>query len=108
MILPGPGNNIRQAFDQLCDVHQVYPVITAEVDDMAMMRLLTRDTGHFAVLPPVVVRDELTNGKLKNYGALPGVFEEFYAIRIRRQFESPMIRQLIDQQPEDLLTFAGS
>jgi LysR family transcriptional activator of nhaA len=107
LILPGPENNIRQAFDQLCDVHQVYPVIVAEVDDMAMMRLLTRDTGHFAVLPPVVVRDELKSGNLRNYGALPGVFEDFYAIRIHRQFESPMIRQLIDQQAEILLELDG-
>ncbi len=38
---------------------------------MAMMRLLARDTKHIAVMPPVVVRDELNNGTLKDYGALP-------------------------------------
>jgi LysR family transcriptional activator of nhaA len=77
----------------------------AEVDDMAMMRLLTRDSGHFAVLPPVVVRDELRNGVLKDYGALPGVYEEFYAIRIKRQFESVALRGLMAQRAEELLTF---
>ncbi|GGC71196.1 LysR family transcriptional regulator [Marinobacter halophilus] len=105
LILPGPDNNIRQAFDQLCDHHQIHPIVLAEVDDMAMMRLLTRDSGHVAVLPPVVVRDELKNGSLKDYGALPGVFEEFYAIRIRRQFESPALKELMTQPAEQLLTF---
>lgn len=105
LILPGPDNNIRQAFDQLCDYHQIHPIVLAEVDDMAMMRLLTRDSGHMAVLPPVVVRDELKNGSLKDYGALPGVFEEFYAIRIRRQFESPALKELMARPAEQLLTF---
>ncbi|GAB5476581.1 MAG: LysR family transcriptional regulator [Marinobacter nauticus] len=108
LILPGPDNNIRQAFDQLCEHHHIHPVIIAEVDDMAMMRLLTRDSGHYAILPPVVVRDELRNGELKDYGALPGVFEEFYAIRIRRQFESPVLRELMAQKAEELLTFSDN
>ncbi|TNE72771.1 MAG: LysR family transcriptional regulator, partial [Gammaproteobacteria bacterium] len=49
LIIPGRENNIRHAFDQLCDYHNVRPRIVAEVDDMAMMRLLARDTRHYAV-----------------------------------------------------------
>jgi len=108
LIVPGPDNNIRQAFDQLCEYHEIHPTILAEVDDMAMMRLLTRDSGYFAILPPVVVRDELRTGELHDYGVLPGVFEEFYAIRIRRQFETPALKALMAQPPEQLLTFAGN
>lgn len=104
LIVPGPDNNIRQAFDQLCEYHGLRPSIAAEVDDMAMMRLLTRDTGHFAILPPVVVRDELKSGALSDYGALPGVFEEFYAISIRRQFETPALRELLSQPTDNFLT----
>lgn len=104
LIVPGPDNNIRQAFDQLCEYHRLRPNIAAEVDDMAMMRLLTRDTGHFAIMPPVVVRDEMKSGALADYGALPGVFEEFYAISIRRQFETPALRELLSQTEDNFLT----
>lgn len=104
LIVPGAENNIRQAFEQLCDYHRIRPTIAAEVDDMALMRLLTRDTGHLAILPPVVVRDELKSGVLNDYGALPGVHEEFYAISIRRQFETPTLRDLVSQPPEVFLT----
>ncbi|MBW4933093.1 LysR family transcriptional regulator [Marinobacter sp. F4206] len=104
LIVPGRENNIRHAFDQLCDYHRLSPRIVAEVDDMAMMRLLARDTKHFAVLPPVVVRDELESGSLCDYGALPGVFEEFYAISIRRQFEPPLLTSLLSQPSEELLS----
>jgi LysR family transcriptional regulator, transcriptional activator of nhaA len=105
LIVPGQNNNIRQAFDQLCEYHRLRPRIAAEVDDMAMMRLLTRDTGHFAILPPVVVRDELKSGALADYGALPGVFEEFYAISIRRQFETAALRQLLSQPADSFLNW---
>lgn len=103
LLVPGAGNNIRQAFDQLCDYHRFQPRIAAEVDDMALMRLLTRDTGHLAILPPVVVRDELRNGTLEDYGALPGVYEDFYAINIRRQFESETLRELMSQPADSFL-----
>jgi LysR family transcriptional activator of nhaA len=36
----------------------------AEVDDMAMLRLLARDSGWLALLPEVVVQDELRGGVL--------------------------------------------
>ncbi|KAE8438360.1 LysR family transcriptional regulator [Vreelandella piezotolerans] len=102
-ILPGVENATRHAFDQLCGHHRLTPKIAAEVDDMAMMRLLARDTQHIAVMPPVVVRDELNNGTLKDYGALPGVWEEFYAITIQRRFESPSLKALLTRTGESLL-----
>ena len=104
LIVPGADNNIRHAFDQFCDYHKVRPRLIAEVDDMAMMRLLARDTRYFSVLPPVVVRDELKSGSLVDYGALPGVFEEFYAISIRRRFESAILEQLLAQPAGDFLS----
>lgn len=103
IIVPGADSLVRQAFDQLCDYHQVAPRIRAEVDDMALMRLLSRDTGVLSILPPVVVRDELRQGLLVDYGALPGVYEEFYAISVRRQFEPELITELLAQPTEQLL-----
>lgn len=103
LIVPGADSIVRQAFDQLCDYHKVTPRILAEVDDMALMRLLSRDTGVVSILPPVVVRDELRQGALVDYGALPGVYEEFYAISVRRQFEPALITELLSQSTEQLL-----
>ncbi|MDX1635214.1 MAG: LysR family transcriptional regulator [Marinobacter sp.] len=103
IIVPGAQSVMRQAFDQLCDYHKVTPRIQAEVDDMALMRLLSRDTGVVSILPPVVVRDELRQGTLVDYGALPGVYEEFYAISVRRQFEPALITELLAQPTEELM-----
>ncbi|MBA4195604.1 MAG: LysR family transcriptional regulator, partial [Comamonadaceae bacterium] len=57
--LPGPRHALRAQFDALCLAAGVRPRLRAEVDDMAMLRLIARDSGWLTVLPEVVVQDEL-------------------------------------------------
>ena len=58
----------------------------AEVDDMALLRLLARDTDAVALLPTVVVRDELKMGVLVEYCVVPQLFEDFHAITVNDTF----------------------
>lgn len=94
-ILPAETNPIRIAFDGFCARWQFTPKIHAEADDMAMLRLLTRDSDSLAVLPEIVVKDEIESGKLVNYMNLPNVFESFYAITIKRTFVPDLIKNLL-------------
>ncbi len=94
-VLPGPSSDIRSQFDVWCERNNVRIDIAAEVDDMAMLRLLARDSGAITVLPEVVVQDELRDGRLQRYCAVPGVFENFYAITTVRRSPSPMVQRLI-------------
>ena len=94
-VVPGPSSDIRSQFDIWCEKHHVRVDIAAEVDDMAMLRLLARDSGAITVLPEVVVQDELRDGRLQRYCEVPGVFENFYAITAFRRTPSPMVQQLI-------------
>lgn len=104
MILPTPGSDIRTEFDALCGKAGVTPLVSAEVDDMATMRLLARDTGALAVLPSVVVRDELRAGVLVEHGEVPGVFETFYAISVERHFQHPLMSLLLKRDEDALLS----
>lgn len=104
LVVPGPSSSIRTGFDLLCEQLQRRPDIIAEVDDMAMMRLLARDTGAIALLPPVVVRDELQNKTLQEYCALPGLFEDFYIITADRRFQNPLLNQLMSRPAEKILS----
>src|SRR5450830_462762 len=90
-ILPVSDSPIRSAFDGFCAQYQLQPKIVGEADDMAMLRLLARDSGAIAVMPEVVVKDELLQGRLKKYMTLPNVFENFYAVSIKRQLDNPII-----------------
>ena len=95
LLLPGPSSDIRSQFDLLCEQLGVEPDPFAEVDDMAMLRLLARDSGGVALVPEVVVQDELQSGHLKKYAVLDSVVENFYAITAKRQFHSTVLQTLL-------------
>jgi LysR family transcriptional regulator, transcriptional activator of nhaA len=78
--LPGPRHALRAQFDALCASAGVTPRLRAEVDDMAMLRLIARDSGWLTVLPEVVVQDELRSGVLVAVAQSDALQERFYAI----------------------------
>jgi len=100
VILPTTDSSVRTGFAALVDKLGVTPHIAAEIDDMAMLRLLAREDMGLAVLPPIVVRDELAEGSLLEADRLPGIEESFYAITTQRQFPNPLLRDLLDQSFE--------
>ena len=95
LVLPSADSPVRDAFDALCDRHDLRPQVAAEVDDMAMMRLMARADAGLAVLPPIVVRDELASGALIEAHHLPGIAETFYAVTLERRFPNPLARELL-------------
>jgi len=100
LLLPGPSSEIRSQFDLLCEQHAIEVDPYAEVDDMAMLRLLARDSGGLAVVPEVVVQDELQNGTLQKYCVLQNVVERFYAITAKRHFENLALKALLERSQE--------
>lgn len=104
VILPTPESGVRTSFDALMDRLGIRPRVAAEVDDMAMMRLLARENVGLAVVPPIVVRDELASGLLVEADSLPGLTEAFFAVTLSRRFPNPLLRdclaadQLADQE----------
>jgi LysR family transcriptional activator of nhaA len=96
VILPTADSSIRAGFDALTARMGLRPQIAAEVDDMAMMRLLAREGFGLAVLPPIVVQDELATGVLVEAGLLPGIVETFHAVTVQRMFPNPLLRLLLD------------
>jgi LysR family transcriptional activator of nhaA len=99
VILPREGSGARTDFDALADRMGIRPQVAAEVDDMAMMRLLAREGTGLAVLPPIVVKDELAQGLLLEADQLPGILETFYAVTLERKFPNPLVRELLQAEP---------
>jgi LysR family transcriptional activator of nhaA len=97
LILPTQGGSVRTGFDALADRLDIRAQIAAEVDDMAMMRLLVREGFALAVLPPIAIRDELASGALIEADELPGIVETFFAVTTDRRFPNPLIRLVIDR-----------
>jgi LysR family transcriptional activator of nhaA len=95
VILPSLESNTRAAFDRLTVAAGVRPRVLAEVDDMAMLRLLAREGEGLALVPPVVVRDEIEEGVLVETHRIPQVREAFYAITPSRRFPNPLVGELV-------------
>ena len=96
VILPSLDSNTRAAFDRLTSVAGVRPRVLAEVDDMAMLRLLAREGEGLALVPPVVVRDEIREGLLAQTHRLPEVRESFFAITPNRRFPNAIVAELVE------------
>jgi LysR family transcriptional activator of nhaA len=103
VLLPGPDNDLRAGFDLMCEQLGIRYVLRAEVDDMAMLRLLARDSDSVALVPTVVVQDELASGRLVEYAVVPDLYETFYAITVKRHFEPPLLRELLRRPEADVL-----
>ncbi|GAB0120128.1 LysR family transcriptional regulator [Acidisoma sp. 7E03] len=95
ILLPSLESDIRVAFDRVLELAGIRPIILAEVDDMAMLRLLAREREGIALVPPIVVRDELESSVLVEYCRIPAVTETFYAIVQKRRFPNRLLGDLL-------------
>ena len=97
LVLPSPQSGMREAFDAMLAAAGVQPLVAAEVDDMAMLRLLAREGVGATLVPPVVVKDELLEGRVREIWRVPGLNKPFFAITLQRQFPNPWVNQLLRQ-----------
>ena len=95
VLLPSLDSDIRVAFDRVLERAGIRPIILAEVDDMAMLRLLARDREGVTLVPPIVVRDELEFGALVEHCRIRDVTENFFAIVQKRKFPNQLLAELL-------------
>lgn len=103
LLLPSRDSDIRAGFDVTCAQLGIRYRLRAEVDDMALLRLLARDSDSVALVPTVVVQDELRSGRLTEYCVVPDLFENFYAITVQRRFAPPLLKSLLDRSEAEVL-----
>lgn len=97
LILPTVESSIRSGVDALFERFHIRPRIAAEIDDMAMIRLLAREGVGLAVVPPIVVKDELESGRLVEVDRFPQLTETFFAVTLSRRFPNPLVREVLSR-----------
>ena len=96
LVLPSFESNTREGFERLLASAGVRPLVMAEVDDMAMLRLIAREDNVLALVPPVVVQDEIASGALVVTHRIAEIRETFYAVTASRHFPNPLVGKLIE------------
>ncbi|SFI41041.1 LysR family transcriptional regulator [Jannaschia pohangensis] len=94
LILPTDAA-IRAGFAALTARLGVAPRVVADVDDMAMVRLLARAGVGLAVAPAVVLADEIASGRLATAPFDLGLRVPFHAVTILRRFPHPALASLL-------------
>ncbi|MCX6957176.1 MAG: LysR substrate-binding domain-containing protein [Verrucomicrobiae bacterium] len=81
--------------DLLMSQHSIRPQVSAEVSDMAMLRLLAREIDAITLVPRVVIRDELKNKTLVELHCIDQIRESFYAITPSRHFPNSLVKEIV-------------
>jgi LysR family transcriptional regulator, transcriptional activator of nhaA len=95
IVLPGRGSAMRSAFDALLGSSGIVPIVAAEVDDMAMLRLMARESDGVTLVPSIVVIDELRSGVLVQRARLNTLREQFFCVSQQRRYPNPLVAELI-------------
>jgi len=107
VFLPSRQSHVRSDFDLLLAEAGVEPDIRAEVDDMALLRLLALSGEGLALVSAIVVERELQTRQLRSVLRVPGLVERFYAITIRRRFGNARIEAAVAHFRQTLKTIAA-
>lgn len=106
LFLPTRQSHVRADFDLLLADAEVEPTILAEVDDMALLRLLALSGEGLALVSAIVLERELRSKTVRTIHRVPGLSEKFYAITLRRRFGHPGIEEVVRSFRQRLKTIA--
>jgi len=107
LFLPSRQSQVRADFDALLVESGVEPDIRAEVDDMALLRLLALSEQGLALVPAIVVKHELQSRRLTQVYRVPGLAERFYAITLRRRFGTGWLEEVVSTFRKSLTAYAA-
>jgi len=97
LFLPSTRTSARADFDAMLVREGVTPLVQAEVDDMALLRLLALSGAGLALVPEVSVRFDLEERKLLRIERVPDIYESYYAITAERKTLPEAILDIIEQ-----------
>lgn len=95
LFLPSHQSHVRADFDHLLAAAGVEPDIRAEVDDMALLRLLALSGRGLALVSKIVVERELRSRELGFMFRVPRLAERFFALTARKRFENAWIGEIV-------------
>jgi len=96
LFLPSHQSHVRLDFDLLMAKAGIEPEIRAEVDDMALLRLLALSGQGLALVSKIVIERDLQSRRLQFMQRVPGLVERYYALAARKRFENAWIAEIVE------------
>jgi LysR family transcriptional regulator, transcriptional activator of nhaA len=90
-LLPTQNTTVRRSLDQWFDSEKIRPMIVAEFEDSALLKVFgSRGLGLF-VAPSVITSEVQREYDVKSLGRVGNVRERFYAISLDRKLKHPAV-----------------
>jgi len=96
LFLPSRQSDVRADFDLILANASVEPFVHAEVDDMALLRLLALSGEGLALVSKIVVERELKSREIKFMQRVPGLTERFYVLTVRKRFQNVWLAYIVE------------
>jgi LysR family transcriptional activator of nhaA len=96
LFLPSRQSDVRADFDLMLANAGIEPFVHAEVDDMALLRLLALSGEGLALVSKIVVERELQSRKIKFMLRVPGLAEKYYALTMRKRFTNAWLAEIVE------------
>ena len=96
LFLPSRQSDVRADFDLILANAGIEPFVHAEVDDMALLRLLALSGEGLALVSKIVVERELQSRKIKFMQRVPSLTERFYALTMRKRFANAWLAEIVE------------
>ena len=96
LFLPSRQSDVRADFDLMLANSGVETFVHAEVDDMALLRLLALSGEGLALVSKIVVERELQSSKIKFMLRVPGLAEKYYALTVRKRFQNTWLADIVE------------
>jgi len=96
LFLPGTQSHVRAEFDLLMANAGIEPRVHAEIDDMALLRLLALSGEGLALVSKIVIENELQSEQIKFMQQVPDLMEKYYVLTVRKRFQNVWISGIVE------------
>jgi LysR family transcriptional activator of nhaA len=102
MLLPTTTTTMRRLIDHWLDELDIHPLITAEFEDSALMKVFGQAGGGAFPAPSVIEREVTKQYGVRPIGRVDSLRERYFAISVERKLKHPAIVAITAAAREDL------
>jgi LysR family transcriptional activator of nhaA len=96
MLMPAADTAWRQSLDAWFQLQRVRPVVRAEFDDAALMKMAAASGLGVVPVPELVLEDACRRYELSALGAADGCQVSYYVVSERKRQMAPVIRAVLE------------
>lgn len=101
-LMPGRASAVRRSLETWLDARDLHPLIRAELDDSALLKVFGQ-AGEGLFVSPAVIRDEICRQhEVEIVGEIPAIREHFYAISAERRLKHPAVVAISESAHRDI------